>query len=87
MSELQALNIDCHSLIQAHFSEHLQLIADVSRLHADVIQRAASLISSSLTKGGTIFWCGNGGSADSQHLAAELVGRFKNDRIPLRSLL
>ena len=87
MSELQALNIDCHSLIQAHFSEHLQLIADVSRLHADVIQRAASLISSSLTKGGTIFWCGNGGSAaDSQHLAAELVGRFKNDRIPLRSL-
>ncbi len=27
---------------------------------------------------GTVFFCGNGGSAaDSQHLAAELVGRFK----------
>jgi D-sedoheptulose 7-phosphate isomerase len=33
------------------------------------------------------FWCGNGGSAaDSQHLAAELVGRFKKDREPLSSI-
>ena len=31
-----------------------------------------------------IFFCGNGGSAsDSQHLATELVGRFKNNRKPL----
>ena len=34
-----------------------------------------------LERGGKIIFCGNGGSAaDSQHLAAELVVRFKKDR-------
>lgn len=33
-----------------------------------------------------VLWCGNGGSAaDSQHLAAELSGRFYYDRAPLSS--
>ena len=37
--------------------------------------------------GGTVFWCGNGGSAsDSQHLAAELIGRFDKNRKPIRSV-
>lgn len=37
--------------------------------------------------GGKILFCGNGGSAaDSQHLAAELTGRFINDRRPLAAL-
>ena len=40
-----------------------------------------------MKKNGTIFWCGNGGSAsDSQHLAGELIGRFEGDRKPLKSL-
>ena len=40
-----------------------------------------------LQTGGTIFWCGNGGSAaDSQHFAAELVGRFNRNRPALRSV-
>ena len=40
-----------------------------------------------LRRGQTIFWCGNGGSAsDGQHLAAELVGRFKKNRRALRSV-
>jgi D-sedoheptulose 7-phosphate isomerase len=47
----------------------------------------ARTIASALANGSTVFWCGNGGSAaDSQHLAAELVGRFKKDRRPLRSV-
>ena len=34
-----------------------------------------------------IFFCGNGGSAaDSQHLAAELTGRFMNERRPLPAI-
>jgi D-sedoheptulose 7-phosphate isomerase len=41
----------------------------------------------SLSAGGTIFFCGNGGSAaDSQHLAGELVSRFLYDRPGLRSV-
>ena len=40
-----------------------------------------------LNNDATIFICGNGGSAsDSQHFAAELVGRFENNRQPLPAL-
>lgn len=43
-------------------------------------------ITSSYKNGGKVLWCGNGGSAaDSQHLAAELSGRFYYDRPPLFS--
>ncbi len=38
---------------------------------------AATAMGRCLAGGGTVFWCGNGGSAgDAQHLAAELIGRF-----------
>lgn len=41
----------------------------------------------SLEDGGKVMFCGNGGSAaDSQHLAAELTGRFVKDRVPLAGL-
>ena len=41
----------------------------------------------SLNSGGKLIFCGNGGSAsDSQHLAAELVGRFKKDRDPIPAI-
>ena len=51
------------------------------------IESASKIIVESLSVGGTLFWCGNGGSsADSQHLAAELVGRFNIDREPIRSI-
>jgi D-sedoheptulose 7-phosphate isomerase len=34
-----------------------------------------------LRVGNEILWCGNGGgAADSQHLAAEIVGRFRRER-------
>ena len=34
-----------------------------------------------------MLWCGNGGSAaDSQHLAAELMGRFRRERRGLPSI-
>ena len=37
--------------------------------------------------GGSIIACGNGGSAtQSNHLVEELVGRYKNDRLPIKGL-
>lgn len=51
------------------------------------INQISNIIANSLKKAGTIFWCGNGGSAsDSQHLSAELIGRLKKNRRPLRSI-
>lgn len=48
---------------------------------SDLIVKAAAMIVKSLKKGGKILLCGNGGSAvQAQHIAAELVGRFKIER-------
>jgi D-sedoheptulose 7-phosphate isomerase len=45
------------------------------------IERAARLLIASLKNGGKVLVFGNGGSAaDSQHMAAELVGRFRKER-------
>lgn len=44
----------------------------------------AERMTASFKKGGKVYFCGNGGSAaDSQHLAAELSGRYYYDRPPL----
>ena len=50
------------------------------------ITRLASIFSETLKLGGTIYWCGNGGSSSqTQHLSAELIGRFNVQRKGLRS--
>ncbi len=54
---------------------------------APQIDAAAELCVAALQAGGKVIFCGNGGSAaDSQHLAAELMGRFLIDRTPLPAL-
>lgn len=73
--------------ISFHFAEHRKVIDCVSESCVEIIADIATQIAQALLSSGTIFWCGNGGSAaDSQHLAAELVGRFNKDRRALRSL-
>ena len=48
---------------------------------ASEAEKAAHALASCLKKGGTAYFCGNGGSAaDAQHLAAELAGRFYIER-------
>ncbi len=74
-------------LINYTFEEHSTTLKETHDKLSKNIELTSDLISNSLKNGGTIFWCGNGGSAaDSQHLAAEFVGRFKKDREPLKSL-
>jgi D-sedoheptulose 7-phosphate isomerase len=54
---------------------------------ADAIARSASLLADALRNGRKILVCGNGGSAaDAQHFAAELVGRFEQERAGLPAL-
>jgi D-sedoheptulose 7-phosphate isomerase len=73
-------------IIKNHIIEHRSVLDSVMQLD-ESIQKVANLFIRCLDKGGTIFWCGNGGSAsDSQHLAGELVGRFVGERKPLKSI-
>ena len=47
------------------------------------ITRAATIIADALATGHLVMVCGNGGSAaEAQHLAGELVGRFRREREP-----
>jgi D-sedoheptulose 7-phosphate isomerase len=49
--------------------------------------QAAGVLIGVLAQGGIVLSCGNGGSAlQAQHLASELIGRFRQDRRPLRAL-
>jgi D-sedoheptulose 7-phosphate isomerase len=53
----------------------------------DVLGVVAGAIVRCLEVGGTVMFFGNGGSsADAGHLAAELLGRYRIDRAPLRSV-
>ena len=52
-----------------------------AELLADDISRAADLVRDTVRRGGTLFFCGNGGSAaDAQHMATEYVVRYRRDR-------
>ena len=51
------------------------------------IEQAANQMIRSIKAGGTVYSCGNGGSAcDSMHLSEELIARFKLDRPGIRAM-
>ena len=70
--------------MQSKISDILQdAISAKQRLldRAEPIERAARLLIEALAAGRKVLVCGNGGSAaDAQHMAGELVGRFRKDR-------
>ena len=74
-------------IINKSFVSHLDAVKRTHELFSESLVSIGKLLAETLKNGGTLFWCGNGGSAaDSQHLAAELVGRFKKNRRALRSV-
>jgi len=59
---------------------HQELFANLDSLLLQIIELSEEL-KACLNRGGKILFMGNGGSAaDSQHIAAEIVGRFKKER-------
>lgn len=70
------------------------ILEELSRLAQEVgqsmgheVEAVAKLTLDTLEAGGRLFFCGNGGSAaDAQHLAAEYVVRFTQDRRALPAL-
>ena len=74
------------ALLRSGLDEHMDVFLRLSAL-APVIEQAGGLIATTLSQGGKLLLCGNGGSAsDSQHIAAELTGRFLKDRRPLAAV-
>jgi D-sedoheptulose 7-phosphate isomerase len=68
--------------ITRHIAAAAALAADPSAIKA-----IADAVVKTVQAGGKVLVCGNGGSAsDSQHIAAELVGRFKKERRGLAAI-
>lgn len=77
------------NLIQEEIKKSIDLKIAVlnSEIIMNQVQNLVKDCIESLTKGGKIIFCGNGGSfADSQHLAAEFISRLRFDRAPLSSI-
>src|SRR3954452_8022420 len=70
--------------ILAHFQESADLKLKSATALSHPISQAIELMFGALSNGNKILACGNGGSAaDCQHFAAELVGRFERERLPV----
>ena len=73
--------------VDRSLGEHLAVLADVSKSSTESIVTCAEMLKKTLRNGGKILVCGNGGSAaDSQHIAAEFVGRFESERRALPAI-
>lgn len=67
--------------VQDTIKTHKKLIERFESDCVDSVISAARKIIAVIKQGGTIYICGNGGSAaDAQHIAGELVGRFRRER-------
>jgi D-sedoheptulose 7-phosphate isomerase len=60
---------------------HKTMVAQFERRDVEIVSAIADALVQAIRAGGTVYLCGNGGSAaDAQHVAGELVGRFRTER-------
>ena len=68
------------------FEEHQRVVTAAGK-QLDLLREVADRIIACFNQGGKLYLLGNGGSAaDAQHIAAELIGRFKHDRKALPAI-
>jgi D-sedoheptulose 7-phosphate isomerase len=73
--------------IEQHFIDSADLKYQAAQVLSKPIAAAISAVLASVTSGGKVLACGNGGSAaDAQHFAAEFVGRFERERPELGAI-
>jgi len=74
-------------IIKSEFNDHLKISNNTMDSISADLEIAAKLCVSCLKNGGKILIFGNGGSAsDAQHIAAELVSRYKTERKALGAI-
>ncbi len=60
---------------------HRKMLDSLEAGGIGAIEKIAKIIIKTIEKGGTLYICGNGGSAaDAQHIAGEFIGRFLKNR-------
>ena len=71
-------------MILKELTAHAATFEKVTKEMPATLSLACQMAVDTINGGGKLLICGNGGSAaDSQHIAAELTGRYKKERNPL----
>ena len=74
-------------LLARSLEEHLRMLKTLLDSGLADIEKSGRVICEALAAGNKILLCGNGGSAaDAQHIAAELVGRYEDQRRPFPAI-
>jgi D-sedoheptulose 7-phosphate isomerase len=74
-------------LIESSFAEHVETLGRLSEVGLDAVRTCGNMIVTTFKAGKKVLVCGNGGSAaDSQHIAAEFVGRYETERRSLPAI-
>jgi D-sedoheptulose 7-phosphate isomerase len=79
--QLASMDPEIEALLRHEFDEHRLAFEATARDVGPAFAAALQILERSLVRGGKLLLFGNGGSAaDAQHIAAELVIRYKSDR-------
>ena len=75
------MNDELKKRITEAIEAHKKNITEFEASGLEAVAAAAEAITKTLKQNGTVYICGNGGSAaDAQHIASELVGKFERER-------
>ena len=75
------------AIVLEAFADSANVKQQFARGHADRIVQVATLIADAFRNGNKVLLFGNGGSStDAAHIAAEFVGRYKRERVPLPAI-
>jgi len=87
LQQKNELSFDSSEFVRIELAEHREVFeATGAAIHAP-FATALAIIEESLRAGGKLLLFGNGGSAaDAQHIAAELVIRYKSDRAAIPAI-
>ncbi|MFH1884327.1 MAG: SIS domain-containing protein [Planctomycetota bacterium] len=81
------MNEDIRKQIIETIETHKKMTAELQKSGIETMVSIAQAITRALEQNGTVYLCGNGGSAaDAQHIAGELVGRFRRERKALAAV-
>jgi D-sedoheptulose 7-phosphate isomerase len=75
------------TVIRTTFEDHARVMAEAAAALPAVLQQVVDELHATFARGNKLLVCGNGGSAaDAEHLVAELVGRYRDERRGLPAL-
>lgn len=73
--------------LRGGYQRHIACVERLGRGSLEQLEQLVLIVHETFHKGGKLLACGNGGSAsDAQHLVAELVGRYVEERVALPAL-